>query len=342
MTENEEQKVIAVSKSAKNSTRLINIGIFFTTFALVVFVSAFGYGYYELSKVNMSLANMMTDLQLQANENKKEVVSLQQALQEVQATAEKSKELSAKQEQLITEWKDSQKGNLEKWHVAEAQYLVTLANDHVVFTHNTLMALTLLQRADQALAGLNDNNLMPIRKSIAGDIATLLAAPQVDTTKLYLILSSINQQVMKLPLPAGPMQRFEEPSKEPAHDQSLSWWRMGLHNTWDALKKIVIVRYNGANSPPLVLPEEREFLYQNLRSQIETAIWAALHNDKQIYQSSLNQASAWVQQYFVMTAPETEAMLQRLDELKSLNVQPPIANLTPTLQLFDGYMKKAG
>ncbi len=44
---------------------------------------------------------------------------------------EKSVELSAKQEQIIADWQAAQKGNLNKWYVAEAQYLVRLANDHL-------------------------------------------------------------------------------------------------------------------------------------------------------------------------------------------------------------------
>ena len=37
------------------------VGVFFSALATIVFVCAFGYGYFELSKVNISLAKMIDD-----------------------------------------------------------------------------------------------------------------------------------------------------------------------------------------------------------------------------------------------------------------------------------------
>src|SRR5438045_770691 len=88
---------------------------------------------------------------------------------------------------------------------------------------------------------------------------------------------------------------------------------------------------------PLILPDEKIFLYQNLHAQLENAMWAVLQQNADIYQSSLKRASAWVQLYFAQDAAQTKIMLQNLEELQKINIQPTSINLAATLQLFDQY-----
>ena len=336
MTDNEELKAVEANEARKSGKSM-----FYSIFIVMVIVSVLGAGaIISCLKMIGQQGSMITRLQSDLTENKNEMTNLQNALQDVHAATQNSQTLSAKQEQMIADWKSSQQGNLEKWYVAEAEYLVRLANDHVMFTQNTAMAMTLLQRADQVLAKLNNGNLMPIRKSLATDMASLQETPQVDVTELYLVLNALNTQIDKLPLPAGPLQPSDQEVTTPA--TNLPWWRAGLSKSWDVLKKIVIVRYNSGNLPPLVLPEERGFLYQNLHAQMENAMWAALHGNWRVYQMSITQARNWIAQYFIVDAPATQAMLQRMQGLQNLNVQPPKANLTPTMQLFDAYFADAG
>jgi uroporphyrin-III C-methyltransferase len=327
-----------------------NVGIFFSTLAIVIFICAFGYGYFQLAKINVSLAQMITDLQKRTASMQDDTVGLQKSIDNLKSAAQKSQELSAQQEQLVSEWRSAQKGDLDKWHVAEAQYLVKLANDHVQFTHNISMALTLLQRADQVLANLQDPGLLDIRKSLAADIANLQVMSQIDVTNLYLRLTALNNQLDQLPLPINPLKTdttqgdisTNPGSTNPGSTKSgLTWWQAGLDHSWQALKQIVVVRYNGSNTLPLVLPEEKIFLYQNLHAQMENAMWAVLHRNAEVYQASLARAMAWIQRYFAQEAPETKAMLQNLQELRKETIQPPVVNLSATLQLFDTYLAQS-
>ena len=314
-----------------------NVGILFSTLAIIIFVSAFGYGYFQLAKINVSLAHMISDLQKQTAGTQDDISAVQKSVDDLKLAAQKSQELSAQQEQLVSEWRAAQKGDLNKWHVAEAQYLVKLANDQVQFTHNLAMAMTLLQRADQVLENLQDPDLLEIRKSLATAIADLQALPQINVTNLYLRLTGLNNQLDQLPLPINPLKA--DSAQEPmAAKPELPWWKAGLDRSWHALKQVVVVRYNGSNTLPLVLPEEKMFLYQNLHAQLEDAMWAVLYRDAAVYQASLERALNWTQHYFVQDASETKAMLQNLQELKQMTVEPPVVNFSAMLQLFDTYL----
>jgi uroporphyrin-3 C-methyltransferase len=336
----DQQTVVALQRPAKKNSKLTYVAIGATFIVLVVCSCIFGYGYYQLSKVNLSLAKAIGSLQYQAATNEQQLANLQKELGNAQQSVEKSQLLSEKQEKMISDWQASQQGNLEKWYVAEAQYLVRLASDHVTFTQNIPMALTLLRRADQVLASQNDTSLVPIRKSLAADLVNLQTQPQIDTTKLYLVLSGINTELSQLPLPASPLQNQtkRDVATTPVNDTALPWWKMGLNKTWDALSKIVIVRYNGSNALPLVMPEEKVYLYQNLHAQMENAMWATLHGNASVYQSSLAKTIGWIRQYFQQDSPVTQTLLQRLQGLQSLNIQPANISLAVTQHMFDTYL----
>lgn len=188
---------------------------------------------------------------------------------------------------------------LTKQNVALTQHLETLqqqvANDA---THMQTLAQSIqqLQQVDNA----NNNE---------------------DITAIYARLVAVNVQLDQLPLPPAPLQ--PEPAPTPAIDESnLSWWQKGLNRSLDALRQIVIVRYNENKVAPLVLPEERRFLYLNLHTEMQNAIWGVLHRNPAVYHTSLARVTNWVKQYFIQQSPETANVLQELTALQTVNVEP--------------------
>jgi uroporphyrin-3 C-methyltransferase len=303
-------------------------GFFFLTFLMLIIAGAAGFGFWHFFQLTREIKQEVSYNQ----------TNLEQSITDLRQSTDKALTLSAQQEQMINDWKAAQKGNLDKWYVAEAQYLVKLANDHLQFTHNTTMALTLLQRADQVLQPMQDANVLEIRKSIAEKMAALQQLPKVEVTGLYLTLVTLNKVLDQLPMPASPLKAAPTPITV---DPNLSWWQKGLDQSWQALRKIVIVRNDMQNVLPLVMPEEKVFLYQNLHAQFESAMWGALHRNADVYQASLARATNWIQIYFDKDAPATQSMLKNISQLQAVNIQPPVISLAPTLQLFDHYFATA-
>jgi uroporphyrin-III C-methyltransferase len=308
------------------------IGMLIITVGLAIIVCVVGYGYYQLAQVNVSLTRQTTT-------NQQQLDALQKSMADLQQTNRQSQEFAAKQQQMISEWEAAQKGDLEKWYVAEAEYLVKLANDHVQFTHNVTLAITLLQRADQIIGNLQDSSLLDIRKSIATNLANLQSTQPIDITKIYVQLAALNNLMDQLPLPASPL-ATDDKSAPVVNEPGLPWWQAGLHRSWQVLSKIIIVRNTTQNSLPLVLPEEKLFLYQNLHAQMESAMWGVLHNDAVVYQMSMTRSIDWVKKYFMQDSPAVKSMLQQLQSLQALNLQPPMTNLAATMQLFDNYFSQ--
>lgn len=317
-------------------------GLLFLLLLVLIVMGAFGYAYFQLATVNVSLAKTLTTLQKQTTVNAHELTTLQQSMDTLRTAVQKNQDVSAQQEQMLTEWRAAQKGDLSKWRLAEAQYLVRLANDSVQFEYNSVLASILLKRAQQIMQNADDAAVFAIQKSLAADIANVETVQSVNTTTLYLDLTGLNAQIDQLSLPASPLNAKDTSAATmPALANDTSWWRAGLDRSWQALSKIVIVRYNGSNALPLVLPEEKLFLYQNLHAQMESAMWALLHRNSAVYQASLTRAINWIQTYFVQE-PKTAAVLQKLEALRTVNIEPPALNFSATLQLFDNYFAQAG
>jgi uroporphyrin-3 C-methyltransferase len=151
-------------------------------------------------------------------------------------------------------------------------------------------------------------------------------------------MASIYNQLDSLPLPETPLQDTKETQGSQKDYSDAPWWKMQWHKSMDALKKVVLVRYNDSNEMPLILPEAKMFLYQNMHTQMEAAMLGVLNRNATVYQTSLEHVTMWIKKYFVQDAPLTINILGQLQTLQGVNLQPPIVNIAATLQLFDQYL----
>lgn len=341
-----EDEISTPDINPKKPYHWAKIGIFFSTLGIVIIICALGYGYFQLARVNIKLAQMIGEVQTQSENEKNDINNLQQSITDLKQTIQKNEASAAEQEKLMTELRSTQKGDFDKYHAAEAQYLVKLASDHIQYTHDTATAAMLLQRANQVLQNVTDPKLSDVRQSLAKDIASLQVLPEQDVTQLYMRLSILNDQIDKLPLHFNPIKSEAaaqtQPTPATGTEAETTWWRQGLDRSWQALRQIVVVRNMESNSMPLVFPEERVFLYQNLHAQLESAMWAVLHRNPQVYQASLTRVSAWIEQYFDPNAQETKTVLETLQALQKINIETPAVNLSNTLQLFANYFAQNG
>ena len=85
------------------------------------------------------------------------------------------------------------------WRLAEAQYLLRLANQRVLMEQRPEGALSMLRTADKVLAELDDVSLYGLRQSLAQDIAKLEAVPKLDVEGTYLRLAALINQSRELP-----------------------------------------------------------------------------------------------------------------------------------------------
>jgi uroporphyrin-3 C-methyltransferase len=313
----------------------LSIGILCSAFAFVVLIAAFYAGYTRLISVNTTLASVVTGMSQSVTQNQQDVAALQKTVTDIQQNAQQWHDELTNQQKILSDLRGTQKDDKEKWGVAEAQYLVQLANDNLLVGDNVPLVITLLQTADQKLRDLSDPRLLSLRKALTTDITSLQSVSQADLTGIYLRLSALNNLVDKLPLPnRRPAAELE---KNASNTASQSWWRRGLSQSWEALRQIVIVRYNASGVQPFVTPEQQDFLYQNMHAALMQAMFAVMHKQPEIYHANLQQALTWTKQYFLQDSPVTQAMQKDLTALQAINIHPALPPISTSLQAFRDY-----
>lgn len=222
--------------------------------------------------------------------------------------------------------------------LSEAEYLVKLASLDLNFEGNVPLAIHLLNTADQQLAELNDPTLNKVRQTLVEDITTLQAAPALDLSGLVLKINAIGQQLNQLPLIAQSIKQAPKTSEStelPAIKQSM--WHRGLESVGTAFKDMVVVRRIDRPQEPLLLPEQRSYLLLNIQLKLSQAQWAALHQQPEIYRQNLQQAKAWIQQYFLQNSSATQNVINGLSELEKINVKPTLPDLTRSLKQIEDF-----
>ena len=105
-----------------------------------------------------------------------------------------------------------------------------------------------------------------------------------------------------------------------------------MDRAWTAIKSLVVVtRDSDSGKSPLLTPDQRALLRQNLRLKLETARIALLNRDTQVFQNSLQTTRNWVTTYF----PESTSrqnMLDSLARLEGTELSPALPEISASLQ----------
>jgi len=211
-----------------------------------------------------------------------------------------------------------------EWKLAEAEYLMRIANHRVLMEQDSVGAMNLLQAADQIMAELEDFALHPVRARLADEIIALRQVPRDDLQGIYLRLEAIKSQLDNLPLPQPEFLR----AKVEIGEERSAWQTL-----LDELKKFIRIRplNDGEALQPLLAPEEVRYLELNLRLALEQAQLAALKRQQEVYEHSLLNVRRWLVDHVDANDPRTQALLASVDELLILQLARSLPEISGSL-----------
>lgn len=224
------------------------------------------------------------------------------------------------------------------WMLAEAEYLLRLANQRLLMERETGSALSLLTSADQILVTVAEPGLFDVREQLAREVADLRAVAHLDVEGVFVQLAALGEQVEALAL-LTPEDDATEPASESsevasqAEENSDGVFSSALEN----FSNMVIVRHRDEPLEPLLTPEQHFYVQQNLRLMLEQAQLALLQRNPGVYTNSLKKAEDWVQEYFQLNA-NSQALLTTLQELQEVNVDPELPDISTSLGLLKAYL----
>lgn len=239
----------------------------------------------------------------------------------------------------------------EDWLLAEAEYLLKLANQRVTIEKAPENAIALLEETDNILRDLADPDLYSVRQVLLKDISSLKLIDKIDQEGLYLNLFALAQQVDSLPVqPEYASDRtqnkktdkldpseFNEKSTESISDSLLEKVGSSFSHFISSVKgSFNVVDYN-ETAMAMVSPQTSRYVKQNLRLMIERAQLALLREQPLIYQSSLNQAVVWLEQYFPRSE-QRQVFIQEINTYSNKNIIRDMPQITGSLDLLGAYI----
>lgn len=130
---------------------------------------------------------------------------------------------------------------------------------------------------------------------------------------------------------------FDESQSMPSATESDAGWKQALDDIWQQMRSLVVIRHDQTGETAVLVPEQRYFLYQNLRLQLESARLALLNADNDNYQHSLQTAIDWLQQYF--TGEQRDALLNTLKKLQDAQINISIPAISGSLNWLEEYQQ---
>lgn len=224
----------------------------------------------------------------------------------------------------------------ESWLLAEAHYLLRLANQRLIVDADTGAAEALLLSVDTIVRELDDAGLLEVRRALAADIAAVRAVPRLDLEGVYVRLKALVEQSESLLVPALPEQR-----QEPAAVEAGNWRdrvRTGYHKALEKLSGYVVFRRRDVPVEALLDPQWEGMVRQNLRMLLEQAQIAMLSGNQRLFRESLQRARSWISQFFDSEGQAARAMTRELADLEATSVSVDVPDASQTLQAMQAVM----
>jgi uroporphyrin-3 C-methyltransferase len=300
-------------------------------------------------KTALTVKQSGTELDKKASDIRAELTTQQSQVQTLVNNAKSqldgAQSLQTKLVDQVQRLEANQSRSRKDWLLAEAEYLVRLANQNVLMEQSVSGALPLLKSADAILAEIDDATIFNVRKALASDIAKLDSVPKVDVTGVYTRLDALIHQAETL-RSLNLMDKHELPSllEEMAEDEVEPSVMAKIKASWaramDKLDQLVVIQHHDEEIEPLMAPEQNFYLQQNVRMMLEQAELALLRKEQVIYETSLAKAEEWLSTYYRNDDPVASSMLRTIAELKGIKVNPPLPEVITAVNALSDYMTK--
>lgn len=211
-----------------------------------------------------------------------------------------------------------------EWLLAEAEYLMRLAQQRLQLERDTNGALAILQSADAVLRDSGDANLIFVREQLAVEMAELARVQQVDREGLYLRLNVLIEAFNQW----SPAMALAE--QIPVVSTESAGWKERFSkyfsiNKIDSLSKEPVQKH--------LIPLYRAILQHSL-AQAQTAL---LKNQTEAFQASISRAEDWFKQYGSSSDSRQDLAVQ-LEQLSQIDLQTELPQIGKSLSLLKGYI----
>ncbi|MDD5277772.1 MAG: uroporphyrinogen-III C-methyltransferase [Methylovulum sp.] len=220
------------------------------------------------------------------------------------------------------------------WLVADAEYLLTVANERLHLTGDINTTREALEASDQRLRESGDAAAFPVREQIAKELDLLRSVAIPDIVGMYARLDSLESQVDKLALIlpySGKALTLSSETHNHANADTES--HDLLDRAADKLEGIVTIRHTDQPIKEILSPEEAQFIREQLRIKLEMAKIALVQHNEALYHSGLDDARHWIEQHFTKNE-DSRSLIAEIGKLAAVKIQSHYPDISQSLKML--------
>ncbi|MGH8548412.1 MAG: uroporphyrinogen-III C-methyltransferase [Methylococcales bacterium] len=224
------------------------------------------------------------------------------------------------------------------WMIADAEYLLSVANQRLNLVGDVKTSLVALQAADERLRDSGNPGVFKVREQVAREINALKNLRPVDIVAVFSKIRILADQIAELPifLPhSGVVQQEVDKAKPEAKTGEISSVNDFLDSAIEDLKGLVVVRRSDREIDVILQPEEVRVIRQELRLKLEMARLAFLERDSTLFLQNIEEIQNWLAAHFRSDAPETKKFEAELGALKTVGLDIDYPDISGSLKLLE-------
>lgn len=224
------------------------------------------------------------------------------------------------------------------WIVAEVEYLLRIAQHRLTLERDTHGALAALNAARKRLELQDNVKYAAVITQIGQDANTLSSLDLPDREAMASEITALAAGIDGMPFSnktEPPQAEESKPSPDrsegPVLDDS---WKAIWQKIWQDVSGLVTIRRDGEAERPMMVPQERYFLRQNLQLKLESARLALLSGNNTAWHDSLAESANWLRRYFDSNDLTVSTAINTLDRLARVELNPSLPDLSDSRQLL--------
>lgn len=223
------------------------------------------------------------------------------------------------------------------WVIAEAEYLLRIADHRLQLEQDPLTAIAALRAARSRLEKYDSQSFAAVINQIGVDIDKLAAIELPDRSAMAEEIATLAATIDALPLAdqANPIAtQQDDTSGNSAESLSDDSWKSIWQKVWRDIRGLVTIRREGEVERPILVPEQRYFLRQNLQMKLESARLSLLAGNASAWRASLKEAAEWMRRYFDVTELSVSTAITTLERLSGVELAPALPTLDESRRLL--------
>ncbi len=220
------------------------------------------------------------------------------------------------------------------WLLADAEYLISVANQRLHLMGDVNTTLEALKAADQRLRESGDTAAFKVREQLAKEIAGIEKIEMPDIVGIYSQIQVLEDHIDKLTLflpYAGKGLTKPEPIEEQAPQDDDDGGV--LDSALDELGDLVTIRHTDKPVKSVLTEEEAVFIREQLRVKLEMVKIALLQNNDPLFKKNIDEARKWVHEHFMIDS-NAKSFLAGLDQINGVVLRRQLPDISQSLKML--------